>query len=79
MAKIIYLRCRHCGEELRDRGHEYCPPCNLSMAYRAMPLILGLLLLPRLAAAPAHVPRQPASPWPGEPRSYDDDSALNWE
>jgi hypothetical protein len=22
----------------------YCPPCNLYLAYRAMPLLLGLLL-----------------------------------
>lgn len=46
MAKVIHIRCNHCGEPLLDRTRPYCPPCNLSLCYRAMPILLGMMLFP---------------------------------
>lgn len=51
MAQISYIRCRHCGEPLQHRDHAYCPACNLYLAYRAMPFLLGMILLGRTASA----------------------------
>jgi hypothetical protein len=68
MGAIHYLHCRHCGEPLDDHDQEYCPPCNLHLAYRAMPLILGFLLtggFPVPVAEPLH--------------GYDTEEALIWE
>jgi hypothetical protein len=45
MAEIIYLYCRRCGETLARRGDPYCSSCNLYLCYRAMPYILGMLLM----------------------------------
>ena len=70
MAAIRYLHCRHCGEPLDDRNQPYCPPCNLYLAYRAMPLILGFLLT---GGFPVPVPV-------AEPlRGYDAEDVLIWE
>ncbi|GEM_PF-2293745 len=79
MANVIHLRCKHCGELLQDRGSEYCPPCNLYLAYRAMPLILGMLLLPASISRVACAPDKPCTIWRAEARSYDDESFLTWE
>ncbi len=49
MASVIHLRCHHCGEPLQNRDEPYCPECNLYLAYRAMPFLLGLLLTGHLA------------------------------
>ena len=73
MAAVIHLRCRHCGELLQDREQEYCPPCNLYLAYRAMPLLLGMLLLGRPAAAGADGSAD------REDEGQLDLAAINWE
>ena len=44
MAKVAHIRCQHCGDLLTNRAWPYCPPCNLYLCYRAMPLLLGMLL-----------------------------------
>ena len=44
MAKIMYTHCHHCGDRLANHSEAYCPPCNLYLAYRAMPILLGMLL-----------------------------------
>ena len=43
MAKVVHIRCNHCGEPLTNREWPYCPPCNLYLCYRAMPILLGML------------------------------------
>lgn len=77
MGAIHYLHCRHCGEPLDDHEQEYCPPCNLYLCYRSMPLILGLLLtggfpVPR-APLPLTVPIVEPS------RGYEAEDVLIWE
>jgi len=79
MANVIYMRCRHCGELLHDREREYCPSCNLYLAYRAMPLILGMLLLPAAPTRLAHLPVKSPSQRRAATWSYDDESFLSWE
>jgi hypothetical protein len=75
MATIRYLHCRHCGEALSEHDRPYCAPCNLYLCYRAMPLVLGLLLTGGFTRE-----RQPVySNAAGPPRSYDDEDALIWE
>ncbi len=57
MAEIIHLRCRHCGEPMKNNPWPYCTACNLELCYRAMPLLLGMLMTghraPVLTKAPA--------------------------
>ena len=76
MAHVIHLRCRHCGEPLQNRTMVYCPPCNLYLAYRAMPLVLGLLLtgsLPNPRAGQfSYEAEEPDNVRPG----YDDEAVL---
>ena len=79
MANVIHLRCRHCGEPLQDREQEYCPPCNLYMAYRAMPLLLGLILTGRLAPDLATRCPQGLPPVDAVAAVEDDEVALIWE
>ena len=76
MARVIHLRCRHCGGPLQNRTMAYCPPCNLYLAYRAMPFLLGMLL-----SGPLPNPRswqrsyeaeEPDNDRPG----YDDEAVL---
>lgn len=62
MAKGTHLRCRHCGDPLENRDEAYCPPCNLYRAYRAMPFLLGMLLIGRPGqSAVARTIRLPAT------------------
>jgi hypothetical protein len=49
MAEVIYLRCRHCGELMKNNPWPYCAPCNLELCYRAMPLLLGMLMTGHMA------------------------------
>jgi len=78
MAKIIHLRCRHCGNPLQDQDADYCPPCNVYLAYRAMPFLLGLMLTGHLATDLArHTEGLPGSG--GEQLGYEDEAALAWE
>jgi hypothetical protein len=44
MAQVIHLRCRHCGEPMKNNPWPYCSPCNLALCYKAMPLLLGILM-----------------------------------
>lgn len=57
MAQVIHLRCRHCGEVMKNNPWPYCAPCNLELCYRAMPILLGMLVLGKpgspLVPAPA--------------------------
>lgn len=77
MHDVLYLRCRSCGERLTHRHTPWCSDCNLNLAYRAMPLLLGALLLQRPfalqpAAATVHSGRYLR-------RGYDSENALMWE
>ena len=76
MAHVIQLRCRHCGEPLQNRETSYCPPCNLYLAYRAMPLLLGLLLTGSLLNPRAWQRSYAAEPADPDLRGYDDDAVL---
>jgi len=49
MAQVEHLRCRYCGEILTDRAWPYCQPCNLYLAYLAMPILMGMVLTGHLA------------------------------
>lgn len=44
MPNLHYLRCRICHETLQDHTQAYCQPCNLYLMYRAMPILLGMLM-----------------------------------
>lgn len=82
MAELKYLNCRHCGERLQQHDHPYCPPCNLYLAYRAMPFVLGLLLTGRVVAghAPSHAASEAGEGVPMQSAiGYDDRDALIWE
>ncbi|MHB8709419.1 MAG: hypothetical protein ACYC9I_11140 [Desulfuromonadales bacterium] len=79
MANVIHLRCHHCGEPLQNRDEAYCPDCNLYLAYRAMPFLLGLMLtghlVPELAESyPSGLPAIES-----DTLAYDDEAALIWE
>lgn len=79
MANVIHLRCHHCGEPLQNRDDPYCPDCNLYLAYRAMPFLLGMLLTGHLA--PDIAGRYPQG-LPGienDTPAYEDEAALIWE
>jgi len=77
MHDVLYLRCRNCGERLTHRHTPWCSDCNLYLAYRAMPLLLGALLLPR----PLVPQTAPVMVHSGRylRRGYDSENALNWE
>ncbi|HAD04265.1 MAG: hypothetical protein A2091_07080 [Desulfuromonadales bacterium GWD2_61_12] len=77
MAAIRYLHCRHCGESLDNHDQPYCPPCNLYLAYRAMPLILGLLLTGGFPGRP--LPQPVTVPVTEPLRGYEAEDALIWE
>ncbi|TLM65564.1 MAG: hypothetical protein FDZ69_09375 [Deltaproteobacteria bacterium] len=79
MANIIHLRCRHCGEPLENRESAYCPPCNIYLAYRAMPFLLGLMLTGHLATdlGRLHPDGLPAAGI--DTAAYEDDAVLIWE
>ncbi len=68
MAEVIHLRCRHCGESYINGTPDYCPPCNTYLMYRALPILLGMLMLPPLqkqpAAAGSHYLRGRKLPYP---------------
>lgn len=75
MAQILHLSCRHCGERLKNPGEAYCPACNLYLCYRAMPILLGMVLTGHLApdlADPAWARVKIAS-------AYEDESVLIME
>jgi hypothetical protein len=85
MANVIHLRCRHCGEPLDNRDEAYCPPCNLYLAYRAMPFLLGMLLIGRTGIVPADRCPQDPQAIGSDKDTFDDDgnaldvTAINWE
>jgi len=64
MAQVYYLHCKHCGEPLTQSPSPYCPPCNLSLCYRAMPILLGMLMTSEL------VPVGPQRREPGARKAY---------
>lgn len=79
MANLLHLRCRHCGEALQNREHEYCPDCNLYLAYRAMPFLLGLMLTGHIATdLSGRYPNGLPSVEGDEP-AYADEAVLIWE
>ena len=55
MAKVVHLRCHHCGDPMKNNPWPYCAPCNLELCYKAMPILLGMLLTGQLA--PPHANR----------------------
>lgn len=56
MAQVFYLRCRHCGEPMKKNPWPYCPPCNIALCYKAMPLLLGMMMTAQKAPSSATVP-----------------------
>lgn len=48
MAKVFHLHCRHCGEPMKNNPSPYCAPCNLKLCYKAMPILLGMLMTGQL-------------------------------
>lgn len=55
MADISHLRCRHCGEPMQNNPWPYCGPCNFELCYKAMPILLGMLMTSHIAPVPAVV------------------------
>jgi len=45
MAQVVHLYCRHCGEPMKNNPWPYCAPCNLELCYRAMPILLGMMVI----------------------------------
>lgn len=78
MAQILHLKCRRCGEKLKNREEAYCPPCNVYLCYRAMPILLGMVLTGHLAPDLKEFPMGAAMPWmsPPQPHPYEDESLL---
>ena len=84
MANVIHLRCHRCGEPLENRDEAYCPPCNLYLAYRAMPFLLGMMLTGHLATDlavrhPQGLPAIDSDPVVEEEEIPLDVTALVWE
>jgi len=63
---------------LRNRHQPYCADCNLQLCYRALPLLLGLLMTgqPATVSSTAPLHRRHLR---GSRRGYDDKSLLIWE
>ena len=76
MAQIIQLRCLRCGELLQNRDAFYCPSCNLYLAYRAMPLLLGMLLTGPLPNPRAWQLRYETEEPDRDVPGYDDEAVL---
>lgn len=72
MAQILHLHCRQCGERLKNRSQPYCTACNLYLCYRALPILLGMLLTGHLAPGLDNVAWAPEA----IPLGYDDENAL---
>lgn len=79
MAQIIHLRCRHCGDPLASRDSRYCPPCNLYLCYRALPILLGMLMTGRLLPQFDGLDAPDAQLLADAPRGYEDKNLLVWE
>jgi len=77
MAQLFHLHCRHCGERLTNNSSPYCSPCNLYLCYRAMPLLLGMLMTGQLQLQPTYVTHE--THWQSARRGYEDKSVLIWE
>jgi hypothetical protein len=75
MAEILHLSCRYCGERLKNPGQAYCPACNLYLCYRAMPILLGMVLTGHLAPDLGDLAWSMAAP----PHAYDDEAVLIME
>lgn len=44
MENVVHLRCRHCGTPLKNSPWPYCKPCNIALCYKAMPILLGMMM-----------------------------------
>jgi hypothetical protein len=75
MAQILHLSCRYCGERLKNPGEAYCPACNLYLCYRAMPILLGMVLTGHLAPDVVNLAWLKAAP----PHPYEDAAVLIME
>lgn len=76
MSSVLYLRCQKCNEILRHNEQAYCADCNIYLMYRAMPILLGMLLLGGFA--PGLVRRQVPLFDHGQ-TGYECSDAINWE
>jgi hypothetical protein len=79
MANVIHLRCHYCGESLQNRDAAYCPDCNLYLAYRAMPFLLGLILTGQLVPDLANRYPRGLPAIAGDTIAYDDEADQVWE
>jgi len=50
MAQVVHLRCHHCGDLLENGDRPYCHPCDVYLAYLALPILMGMILTGHLAA-----------------------------
>ena len=78
MSKISYLRCRKCQEPLKNHEQAYCKPCNLYLMYRAMPILLGMLMTGVIRADPILV-RSQAPLFDEGLRGYECSDSVCWE
>ena len=65
--EVIHIRCRNCGEVINRKGWAYCQPCNLDLFYRAMPILLGMMMMPPVrepSKAHTYVPPNPLEKFP---------------
>ena len=53
MTDIFHLHCRHCGEGIKQSRSPYCRSCNLDLCYRAMPMLLGMMMTGNIKLATA--------------------------
>ena len=44
MGQVLHIRCRQCGDQLKNRSWAYCPPCDQQLFYKALPILLGMLV-----------------------------------
>jgi hypothetical protein len=79
MVQICQICCRHCGVQLTNRSVPDCPPCNLYLCYRAMPILLGMRMTGHLPLNLQPCRAQSPSARAPTKRGYDDKSLLLWE
>ena len=78
MPNISYLRCRRCQELLKNPEEPYCAPCNIFLCYEAMPLLLWMLMMGKLAL-PARLPINQVPLYDTGVNGYDRADAVCWE
>ena len=76
MAQILHMKCRRCGEKLKNSQESYCPPCNIYLCYRAMPILFGMIFTGHLAPDLSSFPMSAEPPEDALPSGYEDENML---